>query len=1137
MPRGFLNPGDTANIQVGRVDNPILDNDAANKAYVDANSGGGGGHIPYWSADATYDAGDIVAQRIPATPPAFPNPATFTFVYNGADGTNTGEPVDPSRVTSPDDAYAAVSRDWLTPAGAMVNWRGTPASPFPNYLSYSQGSFVTYNREIYRARVDVLRPATNISGNTTPDLDTTNWEVVAEGNAAVLLDGSTPFLDPATNRIAWDRFNRTVLAFPLDGDGDPDTTGTPIILNSDADTVRGVLDALGPNDEITSAERLGDNIEFRHPDGTRAFLFSDPARFFQIRDYNTITERDADTTITSQIFAFVADADGEGNSAVFLLTAVPSDILTNGTDPGDWRRVTSPDTILNSVITYLYLPYLDTDGNPSRDPADSSRANPAVDTSIEIDGFDGWVAVETGQLSDVENNRFLRVDSGNAAQNSIPTAQQIQARYNIGAAGEDEIVALHNDIDHLDPFNSIPHGENYAYTEDTTVSNGLNRNTNEDFYNRLGLTLAINATDAQIPEGREYYLFDNGDDETGIHAITLRRNQQASNQLSAGGRAFTFDVVFGRDFLNRFLTRGFGNTYDLDINTTEGALTFGTFYTRDLVNRQSVLERAVDASLSWVHPESTINTTASIQNNVATVSAVRNYVDGDITPNTVQIGGTAGNFRLREEPNHISRGGAVGDSVETTFSASSGSLSAGAIVINGADVDSNWVNGTEYYMSVTNSADSTMRVGAYLAAYGGTTGGGATAVFNRIRRITNGVADTTNLTMGDPTNVAITFQLFSFTSGTALGITDINGSVDPIRVAADGVTDFTNTPTVDGVPLGVSGGGGGGIVTNSLVSIGRTGSGDSGSVVGGQIQLNLAPLPSGGYPLVSGSFPDSMQVNGDIIYYVGSSTNAEGLYRWDPDSGDSGAYLPGPRVLDIRDTVGTTVATQAEDVDSITFSNKFTVSTDANIDIANDGIGNAQIAANAVQTEQINNGAVTTDKINDLAVTTGKLIDDAVTGPKIANNSVGEGHLLFSNGTTELPGRVITYNTGGFSTISNPVPAIAQNTGSIVDNQNRLNALTTRLGDLEDEVHQIEASSTRATTNFYRGLLNETTPDSDSLVTYTTAPTTANPDGVTRPWTLTQDEAGVATFRQGSVELDPEIDAHTKAKHLSLIHI
>ena len=87
---------DAVNIRVVR--NNLLFNDADDTAQTFSGGGGSTDHIPYWSADALYNTGDTVAQRIPATPPAFPNPATFTFVYNGADGTNTGEPVDPSRV-------------------------------------------------------------------------------------------------------------------------------------------------------------------------------------------------------------------------------------------------------------------------------------------------------------------------------------------------------------------------------------------------------------------------------------------------------------------------------------------------------------------------------------------------------------------------------------------------------------------------------------------------------------------------------------------------------------------------------------------------------------------------------------------------------------------------------------------------------------------------------------------------------------------------------------------------------------------------------------------------------------------------------------------------------------------------------
>ena len=64
---------------------------------------------------------------------------------------------------------------------------------------------------------------------------------------------------------------------------------------------------------------------------------------------------------------------------------------------------------------------------------------------------------------------------------------------------------------------------------------------------------------------------------------------------------------------------------------------------------------------------------------------------------------------------------------------------------------------------------------------------------------------------------------------------------------------------------------------------------------------------------------------------VNNLTKIDGLYRW---SGT--AYLPGPRVLDFRHTAADgTVTTVAEDVDSATFSNDFTVSSDGTIGITN----------------------------------------------------------------------------------------------------------------------------------------------------------------------------------------------------------
>ena len=287
-------------------------------------------------------------------------------------------------------------------------------------------------------------------------------------------------------------------------------------------------------------------------------------------------------------------------------------ILTNPVDGTDWQLIARGDSPVA----------IDSDGDIIFPDSRVGRAeyNFGTGNPLQI------------TFSGTSPNRTAVVAAPVSTSDLVSATANAYREYLHGAelATEAEIGALRQDIDHLDPLNGIPHGENYAYTEDTTVSNGLNRNTNEDFYNRLGLTLAINATDTDIPVGREYYLFDDGDDTSGTHVITLQRNQQASSQLSGGGRAFTFDVIFGRDFLDRFLTRGFGNTYDLDINTAEGALTFGTFYTRDLVDRQSVLERMTDGTYRWVHPESAISTTSTIQNNVATVQAIREYADAGV---------------------------------------------------------------------------------------------------------------------------------------------------------------------------------------------------------------------------------------------------------------------------------------------------------------------------------------------------------------------------------------------------------------------------------------------------------------------------------------------------------------------------
>ena len=145
-----------------------------------------------------------------------------------------------------------------------------------------------------------------------------------------------------------------------------------------------------------------------------------------------------------------------------------------------------------------------------------------------------------------------------------------------------------------------------------------------------------------------------------------------------------------------------------------------------------------------------------------------------------------------------------------------------------------------------------------MATYGGLTGGDTTAVFRNIRLLTNGVAGD-DLVMASNTAEPIDFQLMSFTNINGLAVSNIGADgipadddVDVFRIGANSVLDFAHSPTVNGRPLSTGGTGGGGIVTNATVQINRLGTTDTGSVTGGQIQLDLANLPTGDVSSVTG---------------------------------------------------------------------------------------------------------------------------------------------------------------------------------------------------------------------------------------------------------------------------------------------
>ena len=345
---------------------------------------------------------------------------------------------------------------------------------------------------------------------------------------------------------------------------------------------------------------------------------ADRNRGFQSNDVQ-ITDYPA-RVIYATVVSDTVTVPGATSTTFWTLLDRPASGATTAND--DWTELGAPGVQISSVIGCVY------------DPDDTSGLGPDAQGFVQVqlgteDTTEGITRGTADTLYFQRDNNLNEI-STTGTDEAIANNQHA-ARASLRAASEDEIAALHNDIDNLDPLNDIPHGEAYSYTEDTNISNNLTTNTNEDFYNRLGLFLDIGSSASDIPEGTIRYLFDDGDDQTGTHVITLRRNALSRTQTN-GGFTYSFDVIFGREYLNNFLTRiGSSNTYDLDLTTTEAQATFGTFYIRNASTRPAVLQRDNTGAYAWIQPESAISTTTSVQNNAATVQAIREYGDAITT--------------------------------------------------------------------------------------------------------------------------------------------------------------------------------------------------------------------------------------------------------------------------------------------------------------------------------------------------------------------------------------------------------------------------------------------------------------------------------------------------------------------------
>ena len=123
-------------------------------------------------------------------------------------------------------------------------------SNFDPFLSWSVGAITISNREMYRARGNVIRDAGQIAGNERPENDDTNWELVAEGNAAILLEnGGGVTFDSTTNAAEVNAALGVPLIYTLSGTGidrtatvSPAASGASTEIN---DAMRTYIDDLG----------------------------------------------------------------------------------------------------------------------------------------------------------------------------------------------------------------------------------------------------------------------------------------------------------------------------------------------------------------------------------------------------------------------------------------------------------------------------------------------------------------------------------------------------------------------------------------------------------------------------------------------------------------------------------------------------------------------------------------------------------------------------------------------------------------------------------------------------------------------------------------------------------------------------
>ena len=493
------------------------------------------------------------------------------------------------------------------------------------------------------------------------------------------------------------------------------------------------------------------------------------------------------------------------------------------------------------------------------------------------------------------------------------------------------------------------------------------------------------------------------------------------------------------------------------------------------------------ATEAWLNPAYPIGGDAGVNNT-------------DIAPLSVRYGGTIGRFVIQQRDTHTARTTAVGAEVTTTYSSSTGTLSAGAIVIDGAGVDPAWVTGTQYFMVISASDDSVLTPGNYLATYGGETGGGATAVFNGIRRVTDGTVGN-NLAMNSNTNEDITFQLSMFTDTDGLAVSNIPDNADVFRVSDTNVVDFSENPTVNGQPFS-----GGASTFIQLTDTPTTYAGNASAVVRVNGDANALELD----PLVN-SYP-----NGGTLFNDIAVPSAEYVL----DAVDPQFHFSMPtNTVDL-------IANQRYDISfTSVFDNAsgFTIRGD---DIMFNGVRPTAI----FRWFSDENRWIETGTSNTISLQTGIDAQNPmqISFDENALRTIRNNHLI------EIAEATFNQDT---NMVRNGIhlPFAVSNTDDhrqIIENEQNIATNSSRIDALETEVHNLEQNGTRIRTSAFHSItINATT--TDEVIAYHSSHSAA---GVFTPLPLsmTVSPSATGTVTAGSNQL-PEALATPINEHLNQV--